>query len=106
MKWNRKMYVCTKCKVWFFTQEGRENHDKICIGYVPESLKNGYKHFYGKVDEKEYNRLKELYEDEIESTPVRVDYEYSINADLSISLDFAAECRLCHAKWRHDGVIK
>ncbi len=77
----------------------------VCKG-LPENLRNGVKQFYGKVDEKEYERLKKEYKLKSESNPVGVDYEYGINADGTISLGFFAECGVCHATWKHEGLVK
>jgi hypothetical protein len=76
----------------------------ICHG-LPEELRGGIEHLYGKIPEDEYTQLKEQWKEAIFITPVRVDYNYLINADLSISLEFMAECNMCHAKWKHRGVV-
>lgn len=77
----------------------------VCRG-LPIPLRDGYKQFYGKIPEEEYNSLKNQTELALKSTPVRVDYEYGLNADGTISLNFFAGCDLCHAKWKHMGVVK
>jgi len=77
----------------------------VCQG-LPEKLKKGYKQYYGKVPEDEYNKLKLEHEKAVHKLPVRVDYEYNLNADLTISLNFHARCDLCNAEWDHKGTVK
>lgn len=31
------MIECSECGVYFFTQDGRNEHDKLCIGYRPKN---------------------------------------------------------------------
>lgn len=76
----------------------------VCHG-LPDHLKEGYRQYYGKVSEEEYEDLKAEFRLKSESNPVRVDYDYSINADLTITFNFFAECEKCHAKWKHTGVV-
>lgn len=77
----------------------------ICHG-VPENLRDGYKHLYGKISEDEYEQKKREYETNQVDIPVRVDYEYTLRADGTIFLTFYAECEMCGAKWTHRGVVK
>jgi len=77
----------------------------VCKG-LPEKLRGGYEKFYGKVDAKEYERLKNEYKQKSESNPVRVDYVYAIHADLTISLSMFAKCNVCGAEWKHQGVVR
>ena len=77
----------------------------VCQG-LPDKLKTGYKQFYGKVPEEEYNILKDEYESAMQSNPVRVDIEYGLNADGTISLGLFAKCGICGAEWNHQGLVK
>lgn len=77
----------------------------VCQG-LPDKLRGGYKKFYGKVDEKEYERLKAEYKDKSVSNPVRVDYEYDLNPDLTIFIGLHAICGVCGAEWHYKGVVR
>lgn len=77
----------------------------ICNG-LPEKLRGGYKHLYGKVSEQDYEKAKKEYETVGDSTSVRVDFEYTLKADKTIFLTFYAECKVCGEKWEHQGVVK
>lgn len=77
----------------------------VCRG-LPIQLRDGYKQFYGKIPEEEYETMKRQTEKSIGSYPVRVDYEYEIHADGNISLVFFAKCDMCKAEWKHHGVVK
>lgn len=76
----------------------------VCHG-LPEKLRNGYKQYYGKVSEEEYEKLKKEYESKSGEHPVRVDYEYTIGLDGEICLFFSAHCEKCNATWKHSGKI-
>jgi hypothetical protein len=77
----------------------------ICKG-LPENLRDGVEQFYGKVDSKEYEVLKKEYTVKSKSNPVRVDYEYALHADGTISLGLWAQCNNCNAEWKHQGVVR
>ncbi len=77
----------------------------ICLG-VPERLRGGYEHLYGKVSEEEYNRKKSECESEKNDMPVRVDYEYTIlQKGGAVFLSFYAKCEVCGAEWKHQGLL-
>jgi len=77
----------------------------VCKGQ-PEDLRKGYKQYYGKVAEEEYDKMKQDYSHNETDLTVPVYYEVSLNEDGTVSLDLGGECNLCHAKWEFKGVVK
>lgn len=76
----------------------------VCHG-LPDKLAHGYNHFYGKVLEQEYLKLKREYEASADSETVRVSFEYELHPDESITLNFFAQCNKCGAEWEHKGKV-
>lgn len=66
-------------------------HCSVCGGVPKEFKDRKLSDFYGKVSEGEYERIKQAHKNAQESRTVRVDYEYTLNADGTISLDLGAE---------------
>ncbi len=76
----------------------------VCHG-LPDKLAHGYNHFYGKIPEEEYLKLKREYEARKNRETVRVDYEYELYPNGIITLNFFAQCNLCGAEWKHKGDV-
>ena len=77
----------------------------ICHG-LPKELRGGIEHLYGKIPEKEYEQKKNKYKEARNTSTVMVYYEYHLQADNTIAVNFEAECKTCNAKWMYEGVLK
>jgi hypothetical protein len=63
----------------------------ICHG-MPKELRGGIEHLYGKIPEKEYERRKYEYKKALNTSTVRVYYEYLLLKDKTIFLTMYAKC--------------
>lgn len=83
----------------------KRSHCPVCHNQ-PFSLRNGYKHLYGKITTKKYEEVVEEYVKRMRVDTVNEFYSIGLNDDGSASVNYTARCDKCHSEWKmeFDGV--